>query len=86
MGAGTGLVVGLTKMLLRLDSVPSFIDELKSMHVNPMVGSKVRLSSLVKPACQTSQLLWSNKRAALVSKHPGRHAGAAQRVMTDLSM
>ena len=41
MGAGTGLAVGLTKAVLRVDTAPSFIDELRVMHVEPWSGLKV---------------------------------------------
>ena len=33
VGSACGLVVSVTKIVLRLDAVPSFIDEIKAQHV-----------------------------------------------------
>lgn len=47
LGGGTGLAVGVTKVLLGLDQLPSFIDELHDMHVEPGSGAKIGLVALL---------------------------------------
>lgn len=47
VGLATGLAVGLTKCALRLDSFPTFIQELRSMHVEPLSGLKTGLVALL---------------------------------------
>jgi hypothetical protein len=41
VGAACGLVVGLTKAVLRLDEIPTFIEEIQSQKVDPITSVKV---------------------------------------------
>ncbi|KAL4442517.1 hypothetical protein ABPG77_005101 [Micractinium sp. CCAP 211/92] len=45
--AGAGLVVGLAKAILNLDEVPTFIAELRSMHVEPLKGAATSAVALL---------------------------------------
>lgn len=45
--AAAGLAVGLSKALLRLDTAPTFIDELRSMHADPVASLKVGAVALL---------------------------------------
>lgn len=45
--AGTGLAVGVAKAALRLDTAPTFIDELRTMHTHPALSLKVASVALL---------------------------------------
>ena len=47
VGAACGLAVGLAKVILGLDDAPSFIEEIKSQHVDPLTSFKVTFCALL---------------------------------------
>ncbi|EFN55978.1 hypothetical protein CHLNCDRAFT_145325 [Chlorella variabilis] len=47
MVAGMGLAVGLVRAVVRLETAPSFIQELRSMHVDPKVAAKSTVITLI---------------------------------------
>ncbi|GAX81521.1 hypothetical protein CEUSTIGMA_g8949.t1 [Chlamydomonas eustigma] len=47
VGAACGLMVGLTKAALQLDEFPSFIEEVRSGHVEPLTSVKVTVCALL---------------------------------------